>query len=188
MDLGKHIAFYHLELAQLWRCPVMWCMVWKGPLRTVLIICGVHTRCRCQSKRRIWLSTFQRGQLGGHVDAVYLRSGNWYTIVQSRRFASMSLLPAQQSNRKSRGFAGHVLTSVAGFHWRIGLRGGTLTSPSACSRTSSPCVKPTVSPASGHPRSPVSHRIVSRPRRPRRLKGVASLVVASQKKFLPCRR
>ena len=30
MDLGKHIAFYHLELAQLWRCPVMWCIVWKG--------------------------------------------------------------------------------------------------------------------------------------------------------------
>ena len=35
-------------------------------------------------------------------------------------------------------------------------------------------VKPTVSPASGHPRFPVCHRIVSRPRRPRRLKGVAS--------------
>ena len=30
IDLGKHIAFYHLELAQLWRCPVMWCTVWKG--------------------------------------------------------------------------------------------------------------------------------------------------------------
>ena len=30
MDLGKHIAFYHLELAQLWRCPVMLCTVWKG--------------------------------------------------------------------------------------------------------------------------------------------------------------
>ena len=30
MDLGKQIAFYHLELAQLWRCPVMWCTVWKG--------------------------------------------------------------------------------------------------------------------------------------------------------------
>ena len=29
-DLGKHIAFYHIELAQLWRCPVMWCTVWKG--------------------------------------------------------------------------------------------------------------------------------------------------------------
>ena len=30
MDLGKQIAFCHLELAQLWRCPVMWCTVWKG--------------------------------------------------------------------------------------------------------------------------------------------------------------
>ena len=29
-DLGKHISFYHMELAQLWRCQVMWCMVWKG--------------------------------------------------------------------------------------------------------------------------------------------------------------
>ena len=30
MDLGKHISCYYLELAQLWRCPVMWCTVWKG--------------------------------------------------------------------------------------------------------------------------------------------------------------
>ena len=30
-DLGKHIAFYHMELAQLlWRFPVMWCTMWKG--------------------------------------------------------------------------------------------------------------------------------------------------------------
>ena len=28
--LGKHIALYHLELAQLWQCPVTWCTVWKG--------------------------------------------------------------------------------------------------------------------------------------------------------------
>ena len=35
-------------------------------------------------------------------------------------------------------------------------------------------VKSTDNPASGHLRSPVSHRIVSRPRRPRRLKGGAS--------------
>ena len=34
--------------------------------------------------------------------------------------------------------------------------------------------KSTDSPASGHPGSPASHRTVSRPRRPRRLKGVAS--------------
>ena len=29
-DFGKHIALFHIELAQLWRCPVTWCTVWKG--------------------------------------------------------------------------------------------------------------------------------------------------------------
>ena len=29
-NLGEHIALYHMELAQLWRCPVTWCTVWKG--------------------------------------------------------------------------------------------------------------------------------------------------------------
>ena len=26
----RHVALYHIELAQLWRCPVSWCTVWKG--------------------------------------------------------------------------------------------------------------------------------------------------------------
>ena len=30
MNLGKHVALYHMELAQLWRCPLSWCTVWKG--------------------------------------------------------------------------------------------------------------------------------------------------------------
>ena len=30
INLGKHIALYHMELAQLWCCPVAWCTVWKG--------------------------------------------------------------------------------------------------------------------------------------------------------------
>ena len=29
-NLGKHIPLFHIELAQLWRCPVTWCTVWKG--------------------------------------------------------------------------------------------------------------------------------------------------------------
>ena len=29
-NLGRHVAIYHMELAQLWRCPVTWSMVWKG--------------------------------------------------------------------------------------------------------------------------------------------------------------
>ena len=41
MDLGKHISLYHLELVQLWRCPVMWCTVWKGTAQD----CIDHMRC-----------------------------------------------------------------------------------------------------------------------------------------------
>ena len=29
-NLGKHVALYLMELAQLWRCPVTLCTVWKG--------------------------------------------------------------------------------------------------------------------------------------------------------------
>ena len=37
-NLGKHIALFHIELAQMWRCPVTWCTVWKGTAKTVWII------------------------------------------------------------------------------------------------------------------------------------------------------
>ena len=29
-DMYLHVAGFHLDLAQLWRCPVSWCTVWKG--------------------------------------------------------------------------------------------------------------------------------------------------------------
>ena len=29
-DMYRHVARRHLKLAQLWRCPVSWCTVWKG--------------------------------------------------------------------------------------------------------------------------------------------------------------
>ena len=29
-NLARHIMDFHLELGQLWRCPVEWCSVWKG--------------------------------------------------------------------------------------------------------------------------------------------------------------
>ena len=28
--MARHVANYHLELPQLWRCPVSWCTIWKG--------------------------------------------------------------------------------------------------------------------------------------------------------------
>ena len=30
VNLVNNVALYHLDLAQLWRCPVGWCPVWKG--------------------------------------------------------------------------------------------------------------------------------------------------------------
>ena len=29
-NLGRHVTCYHLDLAQLWRCPVTWCTIWRG--------------------------------------------------------------------------------------------------------------------------------------------------------------
>ena len=29
-NMYRHVAKFHLDLAQLWRCPVSWCTVWKG--------------------------------------------------------------------------------------------------------------------------------------------------------------
>ena len=30
LDMARHVAGYHLDLTQLWRCPVSWCTQWKG--------------------------------------------------------------------------------------------------------------------------------------------------------------
>ena len=30
MNMYRHVARCHLQLAQLWRCPVPWCTIWKG--------------------------------------------------------------------------------------------------------------------------------------------------------------
>ena len=37
-NLGKHIALFHIELAQMWRCPVTWCV--RGRPR----LCGSSTK------------------------------------------------------------------------------------------------------------------------------------------------
>ena len=29
-DMARHFASFHLDSAQLWRCPVSWCTTWKG--------------------------------------------------------------------------------------------------------------------------------------------------------------
>ena len=35
-DMYRHVARCHLDLAQLWRCPVSWCTMWKGALQDLM--------------------------------------------------------------------------------------------------------------------------------------------------------
>ena len=43
LDMGRHVANYHLDLAQLWRCPLSWCTQWKGiPQDCVGHLCQEH--------------------------------------------------------------------------------------------------------------------------------------------------
>ena len=44
-DMYQHVTKFHLDLAQLWRCPVSWCTVWKGNPQD----CMDHVRGRTMS-------------------------------------------------------------------------------------------------------------------------------------------
>ena len=42
-DIKRHVAKFHLDLAQLWQCPVSWCTVWKGnPQDCMDYVRGAH--------------------------------------------------------------------------------------------------------------------------------------------------
>ena len=41
-SLSRHIMTFHLDLGQLWRCPIPWCSVWKGTTQD----CVEHLRLR----------------------------------------------------------------------------------------------------------------------------------------------
>ena len=46
-DLDEHIINHHLELGQLWRCPVEWCTVWEGSVHD----CLYHLRSKHSGTR-----------------------------------------------------------------------------------------------------------------------------------------
>ena len=56
-DMYRHVATYHLDLSQLWRCPVSWCTVLKGTPQD----CMDHVRGRMMYhgtlNRPVWRSS-----------------------------------------------------------------------------------------------------------------------------------
>ena len=63
-DMYRHVATYHLDLGQLWRCPVSWCTVWKGTPQDCMDHVRGHTMCRRISSRLVWRSFSGHGLSG----------------------------------------------------------------------------------------------------------------------------
>ena len=179
MDLGKHIAFYHLELAQLWRCPVMWCTVWKGTAQD----CIDHMRRMHKvplsvnaanlSKffpawtvtRELWADMLMPSISGVVIDTLlFSRIGlslchRYWLISQTGSHAAFR----GTYLRRLRAFLDESDSAVVRrLHRRL------------AQELVSRVVPPTDSPASVQPRSTVRHQTVSRSRRPHRLKGVTN--------------
>ena len=175
MDLGKHIAFYHLELAQLWRCPVMWCRVWEGTAQD----CIDHMRCThkvplsvkaanlakyfpaCTVTRDQWADMLMPSISGVAIDMLL------FSRVDSPLCHRYRLISRTGSHAAFRGTYLHRLQAfIEESFSAVGRR--------LAQELAARVVKSTDGPAGGHPHSPVGHRIVSRQRRPHRLKRVAS--------------
>ena len=81
-DMYRHVAKFHLDLAQLWRCPVSWCTVWKGtPKDCMDHVRGVHDVPWIAKKanmeksippwtvcRQMWLDSLKAGHSGISTD------------------------------------------------------------------------------------------------------------------------
>ena len=195
MDLGKHFTFYHLELAQLWHCPVMWCTVWKGTAQD----CIDHMR----KTHKVPLSV-KAANLAKYFPAWTVTREQWADMLMPsisgfvidtllfshlglplcHRYWLISLTGSHTAFRgmylrRLRAFLDESYSEVVHrLHRRL------------AQELASCVVKNTDSPASGQPRSPTGHRTVSRTLRPRRLKvrpEGRSQVVASWRRCLPCR-
>ena len=176
-DLGKHIAFYHLELAQLWRCPVMWCTVWKGTAQDCIDhmrrIHKVPLSVKAANLARFfppWTVTReQRADMmmpsisGVAIDTLlFSRVGS--LLCHSYRIISRTGSHAAFRGtylRRLRAFLEESDSAVVRrLHHQLARELAARIAP------------PTHTPASVPSRPAVGHRTVSRTRRPRRLKGV----------------
>ena len=176
-DLGRRIAFYHMELTQLWRCPVMWCTVWKGTAQDCIDhmqrIHKVPLSVKAANLARFFppwtvageqladvvmpsisgvaIDTLLFGRIGSplcHRYRIISRTGS-HTAFRGTYLRRLHVFLEESDSAVVRRLHHQLAQELAA---RIAL--------------------PTVSPASVPSRSAVGHRTVSKTRRPRRLKGV----------------
>ena len=53
-DMYRHVSTYHLDLGQLWRCPVSWCTMWNGTSQDCMDHVRGRTMCSRISSRLAW--------------------------------------------------------------------------------------------------------------------------------------
>ena len=86
----RHVAKFHLDLAQLWRCPVSWCTVWKGtPQDCMDHVRGAHDVLWMLKtanmekfippwtvRRQMWSDSLKAGHSGISTDIMLFRDLN----------------------------------------------------------------------------------------------------------------
>ena len=84
-DMYRHVARFHLDLAQLWWCPVSWCMVWKGtPQDFMDHVRGAHDVPLvaksasieefvppCTVRRQVWSDSLKASHSGISTDVLH---------------------------------------------------------------------------------------------------------------------
>ena len=179
MDLGKHIAFYHLELVQLWRCPVMWCTVWKGTAHDCIdhmrrthkvpILVKVANLAKYfpawTVSREQWSNMLMPCVSGVAIDTLLFSSVGSPLCHRYRLISRTGIHTA---------FRGMYLKGLWSFIEESDSAGRRQAPRGLTQNVSARIVKSTDSPAVGPLRPAVGHNGVSRGRRPRRLKGSVS--------------
>ena len=75
-NMYRHVATYHLDLAQLWRCPVSWCTVWKGtPQGCMDHVRGAHdvpwdAKSPWTVRRQVWSDSLAANHSGISTDVL----------------------------------------------------------------------------------------------------------------------
>ena len=75
LSLSRHIISFHLDLGQLWRCPIPWCSVWKGSAQD----CVDHLRLRHYARSSVKAST-----LGTYFPPWTVTRSAWATALGAR--------------------------------------------------------------------------------------------------------
>ena len=72
-DMYRHVSNYHLDLGQLWRCPVSWCTVWRGTAQDCMDVNSTSLDRFCPpwtGRRQIWADALRLCHSGISTDVL----------------------------------------------------------------------------------------------------------------------